>query len=759
MPGINIMDGVLQAQGESIVQIFVDGKPFFGTDVKAALQNLPAEAVESIQVFDKLSDKASFSGFDDGEREKTINIITNPAYRTGHFGKMTTGYGSNDRYLLGMGLNAFQNDQRITITGLSNNINALNYSGDVNTMGESRPQDGIIKYNALGINYSELITNKLQLNTSYQYRDRTNNGYSSLVRDYTLNTEDEQRYGEEKSNVRRNKEHAFDLRLTYDIDSSNHLLVVTKVSAETDMEKSDFFGKTEQLEKIINQTTNTSNVNSTNFDFTNDIYYSKRFQKVGRTATLGIESGNHLDEDYGIREAENIFYDPEEEIENLDQKTVRQRKGLSWEADFSYTEPLGKMGRLKFEYEIGNRIEDSDQRLSDLISEENSDDYISILDTALSNKFNSIYLKQESELGYQYSGKKIKLQAEMSYESASLKNRQHFPNEDYLSRTFQNYLPTLRVDYKPKSTQILEFDYDTNTDAPSVGELQKVINNTNPIQLKSGNPDLVQSYSNRFRLRYKSTNVDTDRSFIADVQSSFENDRISSSTLIAEEKMDLGDGIVLEKGAQLSKPVNLNGYWKIKTYFNYGLPIDKIKSNVGLYGGVELSKSPGMINEIVSFTNATKLRAGLSSSSNISEKVDFNISTRATYTMVNNSLRQNINNNYFNLNSRVNYNWIFGKGLVYRMELNHQLNTGLAKSIGQSFVLLNMSVGKKIFRNQRGELSLNVFDLLNQNTNVKRTVNELYIEDRQSNVLNRYFMMTFTYNLRHFSLGASNSEF
>jgi len=125
--------------------------------------------------------------------------------------------------------------------------------------------------------------------------------------------------------------------------------------------------KSDSLEKIINQTTNTSNVNSTNFDFTNDIYYSKRFQKVGRTATIGIESGNHLDEDYGVREAENIFYDPEEEIENLDQKTVRQRKGLSWEADFSYTEPLGKMGRLKFEYEIGNRIEDSDQRLSDLI--------------------------------------------------------------------------------------------------------------------------------------------------------------------------------------------------------------------------------------------------------------------------------------------------------------------------------------------------------------------------------------------------------
>ncbi|PZX50994.1 outer membrane beta-barrel protein [Algoriphagus chordae] len=759
IPGINMMDGVLQAQGETIVQIYVDGKPFFGTDVKAALQNLPAEAVESIQIYDKLSDKASFSGFDDGEREKTINIITNPAFRTGQFGKITTGYGSNDRYLAGMSLNAFQNDQRLTITGLSNNVNAVDYSGEVNSMGDTKPQNGIIKYNSIGLNYSDMIFDKLQLNTSYQYLDRTNKEYATLVRDYLLDNGGDQRYAEESSNVRRNREHAFDLRLNYNINSNNQFLVVSKVSAETDVEGSSFKGMTEQQGELVNQSTNTNSAISNNLDFTNSIYYNKRFNKAGRTATIGIKSGTHIDEEKGLREAENIYYNPEEQVENLNQSRLKSRKGLSWEADFSYTEPLGNQGRLKFEYEIGNRIEDSDQRLSNLDLDENSGDFIAALDTALSNVFNSTYLAQESELGYQYSDDKFKLQAEIGYETATLKNSQHFPREDYLERTFQNFRPTLRIDYKFKPSQILEIDYDTRTDAPSVSELQNVINNSNPLQLRSGNPNLVQSYSNRFRIRYKSTNSDTDHSFVAYVQSNFDNNRISTSSFIAEERIDLGDSIFLEKGAQLTRPVNLNGYWRVKSYFNYGLPIDVIRSNVSLNGGVEFSHSPGMVNEVINFTNSTRFRAGVSSSSNISDRLDFNISTNGSYNLVSNSLRPNLNNNYFNLNTRVNYNWIFGNGFVYRMELNHQLNTGLTKGIGKSFMLLNMSVGKKVFKNERGEVSLNAFDLLNQNTNVRRNVNELYIEDKQSNVLNRYFMLTFSYNLRHFSLGASSSDF
>jgi hypothetical protein len=151
-----MQDSQLQAQGENIQQILVDGKPFFGNDVNAALQNLPAEVIASIQVFDKKSDKAELTGFDDGERAKTINIVTKPNRRRGQFGKVTGGYGSDDKYQVGGSVNFFNNDRRITVSGLSNNINILNYSADPNNQGESRTQNGIINTNG-AINNSNLI--------------------------------------------------------------------------------------------------------------------------------------------------------------------------------------------------------------------------------------------------------------------------------------------------------------------------------------------------------------------------------------------------------------------------------------------------------------------------------------------------------------------------------------------------------------------------------------------------------------------------
>src|SRR5690606_15253027 len=161
-PGINTAEGSLQAQGENIVQILVDGKPFFGTDVKAALQNLPAEIVQNVQIFDKKSDKAELSGFDDGEQEKTINIITKPNSRRGVFGRSSAGYGSNDRYSVGASVNAFNEDQRLTLTGLTNNVNAMDYSADPNSQGEVNPQNGLINTNRIGLNFTDTWGEKVE---------------------------------------------------------------------------------------------------------------------------------------------------------------------------------------------------------------------------------------------------------------------------------------------------------------------------------------------------------------------------------------------------------------------------------------------------------------------------------------------------------------------------------------------------------------------------------------------------------------------
>lgn len=755
LPGMGSEDGTLQAQGENIVQILVDGKPFFGTDVNAALQNLPAEIIESVQIYDRMSDKAELSGFDDGEREKTINIITKPNSRRGLFGKASAGYGDGDRYLTGVSLNAFNEDRRITITGLSNNVNATSYSADPNSQGESRPQNGIITTNRVGIDFSDDWGEKIEINASYLFNQRQNIGEAFTNREYVLPGNEGQVYTENSTNTRRNNDHRFNMRFEYNIDSNNRILIRPNLSAQFNREESFFSGVTFTPEGTLNETENLRMANDRDIDFVNRIFYSRRFAKKGRSLTVNLRTGNYFNKDNADRQADIVSFGPDERIETLDQNITRIRKGFSWQSGLSYTEPVGQRGMIELEYEIGNDYNDSDQRLYDIDELTGNPQ----LDPALSNTFNSQYIRQEAEIGYQYSLNKLRVQVEAEYQHARLKNDQEFPIPFELQRTFQAVMPSVRLNYRFTDSRNLQFDYDARTNAPSVGDLQAVIDNSNPLHLRTGNPDLQQSYSNRLRMRYRSYTPQSQQSFFAMVQSSFISNNVVNSTTIAEEPTEIADGVVLERGAQLSRPVNLDGYWNINSFFNWGMPLGFIPSNFNFHGGIRYSRSPGVINGEQNFVRNTRYSGGVSLSSNISDRIDFNIWTRSSYNTVDNSLRPALSTNFFNQQTRINYNWIFWKDLIYRLDINHQLNSGLSEGYDASIFLVNMAIGKKLLPNERGEISVNVYDLFGQNNNIRRNISEAYIEDRRSNVLQRYVMLSFTYNIRHFSRGTTMKDY
>jgi hypothetical protein len=162
----------------------------------------------------------------------------------------------------------------------------------------------------------------------------------------------------------------------------------------------------------LNQTQNNLNSANRDYDFDNSLYYSHRFRKKGRSLTYGLNTGYHTNKDKANRTAFNTFYKQENSEESLNQQTLLRRNGLSWDTELSFTEPIGKRGQIELEYEIGNRIDDSDKRTYNLYTEEPSAEY-RLLDTALSNTFKSEYLTQEFELGYQYSTDKLRVQVEV----------------------------------------------------------------------------------------------------------------------------------------------------------------------------------------------------------------------------------------------------------------------------------------------------------------------------------------------------------
>ena len=759
LPGVQTQDGIIMAQGENIAQILVDGKPFFGTDVKTALQNLPAEVIDRIEIFDQKSEKAQLSGFDDGERLKTINIITKKNRRKGQFGRGTAGYGTDDRYIAGISLNVFDEDQRITLTGLSNNINILNYSSDPNAQDNSNPQEGIITTNILGLNYSDNWGEKVKVTGSYVYSNRENVGIVNRFRDFVTADESDKFYTETARDVRVNKQHQADMRLEWNPNEKNRLIYIPRFSARYETENSGFIGETEDSESIINSVENIRTGYYQDYDFANRLIYGHKFGKPGRSITFrGISTlGWNIDD--AQRLAKNTFFEEGTEREEvLDQKITRERNGNSWQARVSFTEPIGKRGQTEIEYQVGNRKNDSD-KLTFNVEDRDLNGGRMEIDTALSNVFNSNYLFHEVEWGYQYTSEKAKLQAEVEFQDATLRNVQDFPWPTTLERNFVNFLPTVRYEYKFSPNVNIQLDYDTYTNEPQINQLQEVIDNTNPLQLRTGNPNLDQAYTNEFRLRFRGNNPDTDKNWFIFAQSRLTNNFIANSTFIANEPTEIQDGIILERGSQLNKPVNLDGFMDFRSSFSYGMPFSFIKSNFNLNAGFGYTQRPGQVNDAIGFNNSMRLSTGFSINSSISDQIDFNIWSRSSFNEVRNTLNPNLNDEFFQQRFRVNFNWIIWEGIIYRLDLNHQINTGLSEGFNANFSLINMSLGKKIFANQRGEISLMVYDLLGQNANVRRNITETFIEDIQTNVLQRYFMLTFSYNLRRFSKGMDEKTY
>lgn len=313
----------------------------------------------------------------------------------------------------------------------------------------------------------------------------------------------------------------------------------------------------------------------------------------------------------------------------------------------------------------------------------------------------------------------------------------------------------VRLRYRVSRTENFNLVYRTNTQLPSIEQLQDVVDNNNPLQLTIGNSNLVQSYQHNLFARYSKTNTEKSSVFYALLKGGYTNNYIGSSTYLAA-----GDNtfpILVENeipdGSQLTQPVNLDGYWNLRSFITYGFPVKPLKSNLNIDFTADYIKTPGLVNEELNYSNNTTVGVGLTLGSNISDKVDFTLSSRSKYNIATNTLQTKSNTDYLNQNTRLKFNWVVANGIVFRTNLTHQFYKGLSDNFDQNYILWNMSIGKKIFKNQRGEISLSVFDLLKQNNNLSRIVTEVYTEDIQTNVLQQYFMLSFRYDLRHFKIG------
>ena len=374
----------------------------------------------------------------------------------------------------------------------------------------------------------------------------------------------------------------------------------------------------------------------------------------------------------------------------------------------------------------------------------------SLLDTLLSNQFNNQYISQTLGLNYRYQQIKWNITAGLSYQYAQLKGNQLFPDSFILQKKFHTVLPEVRYQYQFSNKKNLRINYRSNNNAPSINQLQNVVSNTNPLLLRTGNPNLKQDWQSTLGIRYSSSNTEKSSSFFAFVNALYTQNYIGNATFIALQDTLINSQIVLAKGSQLSMPINLNGYVNIRAFNNYSFPLVKLKSNLSLNIGGSYGRTPSQINSQLNYANTYNVGAGVVFSSNISPNVDFTLSTNLSYNYIGNTLQKQLNNSYYNQNSKLKIQLSVLKNIVLLSELTHQYNSGLSASYNQNYLLWNAAAGYKFLKKQQAEIKLTAFDLLKQNNSIARNATETYYEDVQNKVLQRYFLLSFIYQIQQF---------
>lgn len=780
LPGIVIdKSGNVTTMGEQVKKVTVDGRDFFGDDATAALKNLPADVIDKIQVFDKLSDQAAFTGFDDGNSTKAINIVTKAGMRNGQFGRVYAGYGTDNRYAAGGNMSFFKKDRRISLVGLFNNVNQQNFSsedllgvtssGGGNRGGGNRggggrggggnnfmvgQQTGISSTNAFGINYSDKWGKKLDVSGSYFFNNsNTGNDQSSNTQSLVNNQFNDQSV----ISTSKNYNNRFNLRMEYKIDEKNSLMFTPSFSFQknnsfNELDGASYFIKTSP----ISTQRSTTSASTSGYNSNNNLLFRHSFAKKGRTISLNLSAGlNHKSGNTYLNSVNDYYDTSGVRVIATDQLKDQLVNGTTYSASLVYTEPIGKKGQLQLNYNPSVSKNKSDL---ETFNYDHSNDKYSLFDTGYSNKFNSTQASQSVGVSYRVGDRDNMFSVGGTYKYLKLTSDQLFPMAVSVNKPFNNFLPNLMWRKKISAKSTINIMYRASTNPPSISQLQNVIDNSNTLMVTSGNPDLKQQVSNTLSTRYTFSNTKTSRSFFANLFLQQASNYVANATYIAKSDSALSPAITLHRGSQLTKPVNLDGFVSVRSLLTYAMPVKFIKSNLNLNAGMTYSKLPGLNNKVSTTSNNYTYNGGLGISSNISQYIDFNVSYNASVTNTKNSADASNNTNYTTQSAALQLNLLSKKGWFVQNDLSYTGYSGLGAGYNQQFVLWNAGIGKKFLKNQAGELKLSVFDLLKQNQSITRTVDPSFIEDVRNQVLQQYFLLTFTYKLKNFGTAKVNTN-
>lgn len=791
LPGVDVdKNGGIKAHGETVQRVLVNGKRFFGDDTKMATQNLPSDVVDKIQVYDDLSDQSKFTGFDDGNRVKTINIVTKKNMKTGYFGKVIAGVGNKELYDEAANLSKFKGDEQITFIGQGNNTNKQNFtvqdilgssggrggsSGGVggsagsgfggaggNKAGNggglslaSSNNNGLSTTWAGGLNYKN-TWGKTDLYGSYFYnnirtvQDQKSNTQNFLAGDSSLYNNQDQ------SSTNRNINQRFNFNIETSFDSVNSMVVRPNFSVQQSNGISNTTTTTTRgLNNLVSNATANTKTDNSGYNGSTDVLLRHKFAKKGRTVSLDLSWGGNSNNGNGENYSSSIYaLKTGDSSHIINQHYNTKVDGQSLGTTLSYTEPLGKKSIVELNYNYSYSKNNADRYTYNYDSTAKG---YTLPDSLLTNTYQNTYYSNRATVSYRYQNSKMNFSLGNGVQFGNLTSINTSKNLS-LTQHYTNIYPTANLTYRFNRTSTLRFNYSGRTAQPSAQQLQPVIDNSDPTNIKIGNPKLSQSFTHSFRLLYISFDNVHFTNMFASINANFVNNNIVNQTITNR-----------TTGVDTITPVNLNGTYNLSAFFNYGFPLKKPKSNINLTTNLSDTRGVSLVGTttgakeavpVLNYTTNYTLGETVKWTTNLKSNFDVNFSASPTYNIAHYAIgNDSVNNiNYFSLQLATEATWYTKSGWILNTNFNYTYYGGRSSGYNTSVPLLNVAFAKQFLKNKRGELRLTIYDLLNQNVSVSRSVTSSYVQDVQTKVLTRYALLTFTYNLRSFNNNQQNNR-
>ena len=766
MPGVEIdKEGNITVNGKKVEKILVDGKEFFGTDVKMALKNLPADAIEKIDIFKK--DKEDEADAEQSDDElKTLNLTLKEDKKVGFMGTVKGGYGyPNHRYKGQLSLNYFNPIMRVSLIGAINNVNEAGFSykeyqdmsgGHSNFMNGNRAMNigsnwddpivsmmwggatGETRAISGGINTNFFLSKNTDLSFHYMYTNAQRFNFENIYlrsvtpeNFFTRNSIDQ--------NFLLAQRHNLNLKFSHRIDSSHEFKFNTNVrlkgSSTLFNQITNTLGANDSLENTLNLERNDTKSGA---GLLSNLYYKRKFKKKDRVFSANAAFAyltRH--NNFSSVSATDLYTGGLV----FDTDSLQQQQGLRYNkqvygAQLFYKEPLGKDNFIEFKIVGGLSIEYNDRAVSDIVGQ------AEFVNDTMTDIYHKYYNFQTVSAAFSRKIKAYDLTFRLSFQRSELTGLL-LSAEESLTRVYYFPLARFRFKYKISKTKSITFSYRTRLQEPSLNDLQPMVNNQNPLSVFVGNTQLNPSYNHSIWTSYNYWDQSTFSSFYLSA-----NAQITQNAVVRTSTID-------ENFRTIYQPQNLgNSLWS-SLNAGFGSEIKKIiKYNIRL--SASLSSSPMRTNG----TDFNQLSHGYSLSLRINNKkkkiINTSLSARWSINNTINEINNSLNITYFNHS----YSAFCALNIAKKWSIETDFNINIYDNLGFESTLAipiwSASISRTFLKGEALKISISVENIMNEDFRIQRNSWGGVIRETQENMLGRYFMLTVAYKIN--KMGGDSSK-